>query len=122
MRIPAKMYKARPVEFTLLNTRPMSAERFDAIEDREKGLRRGLFDLADESGIPVRTCREPSRRAGVVILDMPNGNEVTGGLARREIFVDYRPQAGIRIAPHFYTTDEEVEHTVTQLREIISTQ
>ena len=91
---------------------------------RAKSLRQTqlLIHLADESGIPVRTCREPSRPAGVVILDMPNGNEVTGELARREILVDYRPQAGIRIAPHFYTTDEEVEHTVTQLREIISTQ
>jgi kynureninase len=44
---------------------------------------------------------------------------VTRELARREILVDYRPQAGIRIAPHFYTTDEEVEHTVEQLRSIL---
>jgi kynureninase len=87
---------------------------------REKSLRQTqlLMDLADESGIAVRTCREAGRRAGVVILDVPNGKEVTQELARREILVDYRPQAGIRVAPHFYTTDEEVEHTVTQLREI----
>jgi kynureninase len=43
---------------------------------------------------------------------------VTQELARREIMVDYRPQAGIRVAPHFYNTDEEVEHTVRQIREI----
>ena len=51
-------------------------------------------------------------------VDVPNGKQVTAELARREILVDYRPQAGIRIAPHFYTTDEEVEHTVRELHRI----
>ena len=89
---------------------------------RAKSMRQTqlLIDLADEAGIPVRTSREPGNRGGVVILDAPNGKEAAQELARREILVDYRPQAGIRIAPHFYTTDDEVEHTVTQLREIAS--
>ncbi len=65
----------------------------------------------------MRTCREAEQRGGVVILDVPNGKEVTKELARREILVDYRPQAGIRIAPHFYTTDDEIEHTVKQIRD-----
>ena len=46
----------------------------------------------------------------------------TQELTRREILVDYRPQAGIRVAPHFYNTDEEVEHTVRQIREIVYAQ
>jgi kynureninase len=89
---------------------------------RAKSMRQTqlLIDLADEAGIPVRTSREPGNRGGVVILDAPNGKEAAQELARREILVDYRPQAGIRIAPHFYTTDDEVEHTVAQLREIAS--
>src|ERR1700749_2774041 len=89
---------------------------------RAKSLRQTqlLMDLADEVGIPVRTCREAGRRGGVVILYVPNGKEAAQELARREILVDYRPQAGIRIAPHFYTTDEEVEHTVKELCQIAS--
>jgi kynureninase len=51
---------------------------------------------------------------------VPNGKEATQELARREILVDYRPQAGIRIAPHFYTTDEEVERTLKELCQIAS--
>jgi kynureninase len=54
----------------------------------------------------------------VVTLDVENGKEVTRELARREILVDYRPAAGIRVAPHFYTTDEELEHTIQQIREV----
>ncbi len=87
---------------------------------RAKSLRQTQFlmDLADEADFPVRTCREPDRRGGVVILDIPWGKEVTKELARREILVDYRPGAGIRIAPHFYTTDEEILHTVEQIQGI----
>jgi kynureninase len=48
---------------------------------------------------------------------VPNGKEVTRELGRREVLVDYRPGAGIRISPHFYTTDEELEHTIHEIRE-----
>jgi kynureninase len=87
---------------------------------REKSLRQTqrLMDLADEAGFPVGTCREADRRGGVVILDVPNGAAVTKELARREVLVDYRPQAGIRIAPHFYTTDEEIDHAIAEIRSI----
>jgi len=87
---------------------------------REKSVRQTtrLIELADEAGIPLRTCREPQRRGGVVILDVPNGKDVTRELGRRDVLVDYRPGAGIRISPHFYTTDEELEHTIHEIREI----
>ncbi len=88
---------------------------------REKSLRQTqrLIDLADEAGIAVRTCRDPKLRGGTVILDVPNGKEVTRELARRQVLVDYRPQAGIRVAPHFYSTDEEIDHTMTEIRSIL---
>ena len=87
---------------------------------REKSIRQTqrLIDLADEAGLPVCTGRDPKLRGGVVILDVPNGKEVTKELARREVLVDFRPQAGIRIAPHFYTSDDELEHTVAEIRSI----
>ena len=43
---------------------------------------------------------------------------LTRELERREILVDYRPGAGIRVAPHFYTGDEELAYTVDAIREI----
>ena len=88
---------------------------------REKSLRQTarLMELADEAGIRVNTCRNPSRRGGVVTLDVPNGGEVTRELERREVLVDYRPKAGIRVAPHFYTADDEIERTVAEIRDII---
>jgi kynureninase len=88
---------------------------------RAKSLRQTarLIELADAAGFRVNTCRNPELRGGVVVVDVPNGYAVTKELARREVLVDYRPQAGIRIAPHFYTTDEELEHTMSEIRAIV---
>ena len=78
-----------------------------------------LIALADQHGLPVNTCRDPEKRGGVVTFDVPNGLEVTRELARREILVDFRPAAGIRVAPHFYTGDEELDRTVAEIRQIM---
>ena len=88
---------------------------------REKSLRQTqrLMDLADEAGIPVNTCRTPDRRGGVVTFDPPNGREVAKELERREVMVDYRPGAGVRVAPHFYTTDDELDRTIAEMQSII---
>jgi len=111
--VPA-MYSARS-GFEIINE--IGVEPIRAKSLRQTQL---LMDLADEAGFPVRTCRQPHLRGGVVILDVPGGREVTKELLRREILVDYRPNAGIRIAPHFYTTDEEVKYTVAQISDIVS--
>jgi kynureninase len=49
-------------------------------------------------------------------MDVPNGYEITKELARRNVLVDFRPGAGIRVAPHFYTTDDELEVTMKEIR------
>lgn len=87
---------------------------------REKSMRQTarLIALADEAGIPVSSTRDPERRGGTVALDVPNGKEVTAELIRREVLLDYRPQAGIRVAPHFYTADEELDLTVETIRDL----
>jgi kynureninase len=89
---------------------------------REKSIRQTtrLIALAEEAGFRVNTCRNPSQRGGVVTIDVAGGKETARELARREILVDYRPAAGIRVAPHFYTSDEELDHTIAQIRAITS--
>ncbi len=74
-----------------------------------------LIERALEAGFTVRSPLDASRRGGVVILDIPNGEWVTRELARRDVLVDYRPGAGIRVAPHFYTSDEEVDRVIEEI-------
>ena len=80
-----------------------------------------LIALAEERGLRVTSPRDPVRRGGTVTIDVEHGPAVTKELIRREILVDYRPGAGIRVSPHFYTSDEEVERTVSKIAEIVKT-
>jgi kynureninase len=92
-----------------------------AIREKSQRQTARLLDLADEHGLAVNTCRQPEKRGGTVTFDVPNGMEVTRELARREILVDFRPGAGVRVAPHFYSSDEDLERTVSELRDIVTT-
>ena len=87
---------------------------------REKSLRltRRLMDLAAQAGFRINTPDEDARRGGAVIIDVPNGKSVADELIRREVIIDYRPGAGIRMAPHFYNTLSEIEHAMGELTDI----
>ena len=84
---------------------------------REKSLRltSRLIDLADERGFKVNAPRDPAQRGGTVALDVPHGYEVTQHLLSRDILVDYRVGAGIRIAPHFFTRETELVEAVFEI-------
>lgn len=90
-----------------------------AIRAKSKRQTQDLIAQADEASLIVRSPRDPEIRGGTVILDVPNGREVTAELGRRNILVDFRPGAGIRIAPHFYNSDEEIAYTISQLKSIV---
>ena len=99
-----------------------------AIRAKSQRQTEHLIALADEAGFTVRSVRNPTQRGGSVILDIDalhgkmDGPAVTAELIRREILVDYRPGAGIRMAPHFYTTDAELIHTIEAMKDILSHQ
>jgi len=86
-------------------------------EIRKKSLRQTqkLMDLARAHGLLVRTPEKAAERGGMVILDLPHAQAVAVELNRRQILVDFRPGAGIRLSPHFYTSDDEIEHAVAEL-------
>jgi kynureninase len=88
---------------------------------RRKSLRQTalLMELAREQGLTPRTPDAPERRGGMAILDVPHGEAVARELLRREVIVDHRPGAGIRLSPHFYTTDDEVRRAVREIRAIL---
>jgi kynureninase len=89
---------------------------------RAKSIRQTqrLIALADDRGFPVTAPRDSARRGGTVAFDVPHAREVARALLAREIIVDYRPGAGIRVAPHFYTDDLEVESVVETIDEILA--
>jgi kynureninase len=91
---------------------------------REKSVRQTtrLMELAREAGFRVTSPPDPASRGGTITIAVDHASAVTRELVRREIIVDYRPGAGVRISPHFYTNDDEVEHVISEMKAICDTQ
>jgi kynureninase len=88
---------------------------------REKSIRQTslIIQLADAQGYDVISPRDTERRGGTVTVNPPHAYEVSRELLQRNIKIDYRENAGIRIAPHFYTTDAEVHQAMDTIRAIL---
>ncbi|HSR54295.1 MAG TPA: aminotransferase class V-fold PLP-dependent enzyme [Acidobacteriota bacterium] len=78
-----------------------------------------LIELAREQGFEVNTPRQRDRRGGTVSVHPPNAQQVSQELIERGYMVDYRPGAGIRVAPHFYNTLDECEATIAEMTSIV---
>ncbi len=91
-----------------------------AIRERSLALTRRLIDAAGTRGWRLNTPSADADRGGTVVVDVPNGAAVASELIRRGVIVDHRPNAGIRIAPHFYTTDSEIDAAIAAIDEILA--
>lgn len=80
-----------------------------------------LIELAAEQGWRINSPRPVEQRGGSVILDVPFAGEVVRELAAREMLVDYRPGAGIRVGPHFFNTDDEIAALMQEIKIILDT-
>jgi kynureninase len=88
------------------------------IRARSLELTDRLMGLLDEAGYEIASPREPEVRGGTVVVRVPEFADVHAELQRRGILCDFRPDVGLRLGPHFFTTDDEVDFAVTQIRDI----
>jgi kynureninase len=90
---------------------------------RAKSMRQTgrLIELANDRGYRVNAPRDSARRGGTVAIDVDHGYEVAQELLARDILVDYRVGAGIRVAPHFFTRDDELDVLAESIAEILET-
>jgi kynureninase len=80
-----------------------------------------LIARAEERGFEVRSPREPERRGGTVTVHVPDFEAVHKELSERQILCDFRPDAGIRLGPHYFTSDEELEFALDQIADVLAT-
>jgi kynureninase len=93
----------------------------DAIRAKSVRQTQHLISIAEEAGFRVTSPKDPNRRGGTITVWDDNAAALTKELVRREFIVDYRPGAGVRISPHFYTKDEELELIVAEMKKIRDT-
>jgi kynureninase len=87
---------------------------------RQKSVRQTtrLIQLAEEAGFEVTSPKNAGDRGGTITVGHPDAAAITNELIKREIIVDYRPGAGVRISPHFYNTDEELEVVINEMKKL----
>ena len=78
-----------------------------------------MIDFALSRGWTVNTPLDVNKRGGSVMIGVNNAPAVVESLAERRVFVDSRPSAGLRISPHFFNTDEEVDEAMNVLASLI---
>jgi kynureninase len=93
----------------------------DRIREKSQRQTERLIDGALKRSWRVNTPRNAAERGGTVSIECPHAREVTSELLARDILVDYRPAAGVRLSPHFYNTNEEIDFALAQIEEILAT-
>jgi kynureninase len=88
------------------------------IRDNSLRLTETCIAWVDELGMKLNSPRAEAQRGGSVVFDFVGSADVCRELNRRKFFCDHRPQAGIRIAPHFYTKGEEIDLFFAELKKI----
>jgi len=78
-----------------------------------------MIDFASARGWTINTPRENDRRGGSVMIGVADAKTMAELLAEKRVFVDWRPGAGLRMSPHFFNTDEEVEEALHILARLI---
>ena len=112
--IPA-LYAARP------GLEIIHRAGIDAIRARSLRHTGRLLERADREGYRCTTPRDPARRGGTVAIDVEHGYEISQSLKSLDILCDYRPGAGIRLSPHFYNLDRELDDAIEAIADIQST-
>jgi selenocysteine lyase/cysteine desulfurase len=72
-----------------------------------------IIALADEARLGVASPRAHHRRGGIVTLRFVGDREVARRLVADGFVCSYR--GGIRIAPHFYNTEDEIDRFMAEL-------
>ncbi|HEV8367687.1 MAG TPA: aminotransferase class V-fold PLP-dependent enzyme [Pyrinomonadaceae bacterium] len=78
-----------------------------------------IIEFAQERGWQLNTPLQPESRGGSVMIGVADGPRMVERLAEKHVFVDCRPGAGLRISPHFFNTDEEVDEALSILAKLI---
>jgi kynureninase len=90
----------------------------DRIRARQQELQGRVISRADDLGLEVRTPRDPAARGGVVNVKVGDAERICHALLDRDVCTDFRGD-GLRISPHFFTNEADVDRCFDALRGVI---
>ena len=98
--------------------RPILEIGVERIRAHNLALCRIVIDRALEAGLSVHSPLEDERRTGFVAVDFPGSEAASRRLVAEGYKHDWRPRCGIRIGPHFYNTEEDVQRMMDRVIEL----
>lgn len=98
----------------------------EPIRQKSTAQTRMIIDRASGRGFSFQTPMEDDKRGGAVSIELPHAHQVKQALIERKVKVDFRKGTDgepdvVRVGPHFYTKDEEIDLLFHHIDEILST-
>lgn len=90
------------------------------IRERSTLLTSRLLEKLLDLELPSLTPRDPLRRGGTVCVNPEGSEAIARELLGHDFLIDWRPDAGIRISPHFYNTEDECDRIVAEIAALVS--
>ena len=88
--------------------------RVPAIRERNRALTERLVENARAAGFAMNLAPSPEQRSAIVMVEHDDPRAAVARLADAGIIVDARP-GYVRISPHFYNTEDEVDRVIEEL-------
>ncbi|MGC8999068.1 MAG: aminotransferase class V-fold PLP-dependent enzyme [Candidatus Bathyarchaeia archaeon] len=89
----------------------------ESIEKRVLKLTDHLIEAVKALGLELQTPEEPQYRSGIVNFKVGKPKEMVDNLKCNNIIVSARAN-GIRVSPHFYNTEEEIDKLVNEIKKV----
>lgn len=90
----------------------------DNIRQRSLQLTERIVQRAQEYGFAINSPISPEQRGGTVVVQLEHSQQIAQELLRRDFLIDWRPQAGIRISPHFFNTEDEIDRLMAEIKQL----
>lgn len=81
---------------------------------------RRIVDWAEDADIQVRTPTDPERRSGMLCLQFDASEATAQRLVDKDVLVDWRPDCGLRMAPHYYNSEDDVDRFVEEFERAVA--
>ncbi len=87
----------------------------DNVKSRIMKLTDHLIGCIEHLGLELQTPKDKQCRSGIVNFKIKNPQKIVERLKKKHIIVSARAN-GIRVSPHFYNTEEEIDSLITEVK------
>jgi cysteine desulfurase/selenocysteine lyase len=89
----------------------------EQVEKRLRKLDNHLIERLGELGMPLQSPKDDEKRHAIVNFKVNDNRDLEKKLRARKIIVTARV-GGIRVSPHFFNTEEEIDKFIETVREL----